>query len=129
MMKMLSKLFKYLHSDYSEYHVRATALIWSLDVATTSSHVEAILAKSLTDQSQEVADAYEAFGVLWRLSGRLSSCSLYVYTLILAEDTSLPGFKFKVPLMIILDTLKSNNPTLRRIAETWMRCSLKSYLR
>ncbi|OBZ78644.1 Protein dopey-1 [Grifola frondosa] len=28
-----------------------------------------------------------------------------------------------------LDTLKSEDPNLRRIGETWMRCSLKSYLR
>jgi len=31
--------------------------------------------------------------------------------------------------MIILDTLKSDDPGLRRIGETWMRCSLRSYLR
>lgn len=31
--------------------------------------------------------------------------------------------------MIVLDTLKSDDPSLRRIGETWMRCSLKSYLR
>ena len=31
--------------------------------------------------------------------------------------------------MIVLDTLKSEDPSLRRIGETWMRCSLKSYLR
>jgi hypothetical protein len=32
-------------------------------------------------------------------------------------------------MMIVLDTLKSDDPGLRRIGETWMRCSLKSYLR
>lgn len=32
-------------------------------------------------------------------------------------------------MMIVLDTLKSDDPSLRRIGETWMRCSLKSYLR
>lgn len=31
--------------------------------------------------------------------------------------------------MIILDSLKSDDPGLRRIGETWMRCSLRSYLR
>jgi hypothetical protein len=45
------------------------------------------------------------------------------------EDTFLPGFRFKVPMMIVLDTLKNEEPHLRRIGETWMRCSLKSYLR
>lgn len=45
------------------------------------------------------------------------------------EDNLLPGFRFKVPMMIVLDTLKSDDPSLRRVGETWMRCSLKSYLR
>lgn len=31
--------------------------------------------------------------------------------------------------MIVLDALKSEDPHLRRVGETWMRCSLKSYLR
>jgi hypothetical protein len=31
--------------------------------------------------------------------------------------------------MTVLDTLKSDDPGLRRIGETWMRCSLKSYVR
>lgn len=47
----------------------------------------------------------------------------------LPEDNLLPGFRFKVPMMIVLDTLKSDDPSLRRIGETWMRCSLRSYLR
>ncbi|KAJ3872337.1 hypothetical protein F5051DRAFT_159403 [Lentinula edodes] len=47
----------------------------------------------------------------------------------LTEDNMLPGFRFKVPMMIVLDTLKNEEPNLRRIGETWMRCSLKSYLR
>jgi hypothetical protein len=32
-------------------------------------------------------------------------------------------------MMIVLDTLKNEDPRLRRIGETWMRCSLKSYMR
>lgn len=32
-------------------------------------------------------------------------------------------------MMMVLDTLKNDDPNLRRIGETWMRCSLKSYLR
>ena len=31
--------------------------------------------------------------------------------------------------MIILDALKNDDPGLRRVGETWMRCSLRSYLR
>jgi len=32
-------------------------------------------------------------------------------------------------MMITLDTLKSDDTVIKRIGETWMRCSLKSYLR
>ena len=32
-------------------------------------------------------------------------------------------------MMIVLDALKNDDPSLRRVSETWMRCSLKSYLR
>jgi hypothetical protein len=45
------------------------------------------------------------------------------------DDPLLPGLRLKVPMMIVLDTLRNDDPTLRRIGETWMRCSLKSYLR
>jgi hypothetical protein len=47
----------------------------------------------------------------------------------ISEDNLLPGFRFKVPMMIVLGTLQSDDPSLRRIGETWMRCSLKSYTR
>ncbi|KAG5733413.1 Protein dopey, partial [Termitomyces sp. T112] len=114
MIKMVTKLLKYLRADYVVYHVRAVNLIWSLEIATTHSHVESIIAQTMTSpESQNINESYEAFGVLWRLT----------------EDNLLPGFRFKVPMMIVLETLKSDDPSLRRIGETWMRCSLRSYLR
>lgn len=75
-------------------------------------------------------EAYEAFGVLWRLTGAPSEL-IVLFDLLTGqlEDNLLPGFRFKVPMMIVLDTLKNDDPSLRRIGETWMRCSLKSYLR
>jgi hypothetical protein len=45
------------------------------------------------------------------------------------EDNQFPGFYFNIPMMIILDTLKNDDPSLRRVGETWMRCNLKSYIR
>ncbi|KAJ7116821.1 Dopey, N-terminal-domain-containing protein [Mycena crocata] len=114
MYKMVNRLLKYLRPNFTVYHVRAVSLIWSLESATSRSHVESILAQTMTSpESRNVQEAYEAFGVLWRLT----------------EDNLLPGFRFKVPMMIVLDTLKNDDPCLRRIGETWMRCSLKSYLR
>ncbi|KAF9011155.1 Dopey, N-terminal-domain-containing protein [Cyathus striatus] len=103
MYKMTNKLLRYLRPDITAYHVRAVNLIWSLENSTTHSHVESILAQSMNSpESRNVQEAYEAFGTLWRLTGSM---------------------------MIVLDTLKNDDPTLRRIGETWMRCSLKSYLR
>ncbi|KAF7307364.1 Dopey-N domain-containing protein [Mycena indigotica] len=114
MYKMVTRLLEYLRPNLTVYHARSVNLIWSLERATSRSHVESILAQTMTSpESRNVQDAYEAFGVLWRLT----------------EDTLLPGFRFRVPMMIVLDTLKNDDPALRRIGETWMRCSLKSYLR
>jgi hypothetical protein len=45
------------------------------------------------------------------------------------EDSVLPGFRLRIPMLIVLDTLKHENSSLRRVAETWMRCNLRSYLR
>ncbi|KAK7063885.1 dopey-N domain-containing protein [Favolaschia claudopus] len=114
MFKMVIGLMKYLRPSFTVYHVRAVTLIWSLEKATSRSHVESILAQMMNaPESRNVQEAYEAFGVLWRLT----------------EDNLLPGFRFKVPMMVVLDTLKNEDPCLRRIGESWMRCSLKSYLR
>ncbi|KIK71711.1 hypothetical protein GYMLUDRAFT_33858 [Collybiopsis luxurians FD-317 M1] len=115
MSKMVNRLLLYLRPHCAVYHVRAVALIWELEAATARrSHVESILAQAMNSpESRNVHEAYEAFGVLWRLT----------------EDNLLPGTKLKIPMMIVLDTLKNDDPNLRRIGETWMRCSLKSYLR
>lgn len=43
-----------------------------LESATTHHHVESIVAQSLTTpKSRGVHEAYEAFGVLWRLTGQI----------------------------------------------------------
>ncbi|TFY67972.1 hypothetical protein EVG20_g3733 [Dentipellis fragilis] len=112
--KLVQTIFNYLRPSHSVYHVRAVNLIWALDSACKRRHVESIIAQSLNaPESRNAQGSYEAFGIFWRLS----------------DDAMLPGFRFRVPMMIVLDTLKSDDPSLRRIGETWMRCSLKSYLR
>jgi len=45
------------------------------------------------------------------------------------DDTLLPGLHLKVPLFIVLDTLQSSDPQLKRTGETWLRSSLRSYIR
>lgn len=45
------------------------------------------------------------------------------------DDALLPGLHFRVPLFIVLDTLQSSDPHLKRTGETWLRSSLRSYIR
>ncbi|KAG9033005.1 hypothetical protein FRB95_000667 [Tulasnella sp. JGI-2019a] len=112
--KMANVLLHYLRPQWVPYHVRAVQLIWALEYSTRHHHVESILASSLTEfEHRPRIEAYEAFGVLWRLT----------------EDSMLPGARFKIPMMILLDSLRSDDVNVRRVGETWMRCCLKSYLR
>ncbi|KAG2744495.1 hypothetical protein P692DRAFT_20837634 [Suillus brevipes Sb2] len=112
--RMVKKLFRYLHADIAMCHVRAVSLIWSIDSMSRPHEVESIIAQSMcSPELKNVYEAHEAFGILWRLS----------------EDDSLPGVRLKVPLMIVLETLKHDDPSLRRVGETWMRCNLRSYIR
>ncbi|KAI0323044.1 Dopey, N-terminal-domain-containing protein [Amylostereum chailletii] len=112
--RLVNTLFRYLRPEYSAYHLRCVNLAWEFEGCTQGQHFESIIAQSLASpESRSNEGSYEAFGVFWRLT----------------EDNMLPGFHLKVPLMIVLDTLKNDDPSLRRIGETWMRCNLKSYLR
>lgn len=45
------------------------------------------------------------------------------------DDASLPGTHFRLPMTLVLDSLRDDSLTCRRLGEAWMRCSLKSYLR
>ncbi|CCM03665.1 uncharacterized protein FIBRA_05809 [Fibroporia radiculosa] len=111
---MTNALLKYLRLTWAAYHARVVSLMWSLDQISHGRQVEAVLSQRLSScDPKNVEDACEEFGVLWRLT----------------DDDIVPGSRLKVPMMIVLDTLKSADPTLRRVGETWMRCSLKSYLR
>jgi hypothetical protein len=62
---------------------------------------------------KQAVEAMEAFGTLWRLT----------------DDGMLPGEIFYVPVLAVLDSLRSGSPDVQRSAETWMRCNLKSYFR
>jgi hypothetical protein len=113
------------------YHARAANLVWLVEKSSAYRQVESIIAEILTSPDIDREASYHAFGALWRLTGSPPPTFVFwVQSLThFIEDSNLPGFSLKVPLMIILDTLKSDDPGLRRIGETWMRCSLRSYLR
>ncbi|KAH8099733.1 Dopey, N-terminal-domain-containing protein [Cristinia sonorae] len=114
MTAMLIPLLRYLRPEWTMYHMRSVTLIWLLERSFKTAHVESIISQTLSMlDPEQLQEACEDFGVLWRLT----------------DDALAPGFRLKVPMMIILDTLKSDNPSIRRVGETWMRCCLKSYLR
>lgn len=70
-MTQILKLLRFLRPHYVPYHVRTVKLIWSLEGCTTYRHVEALFAETLTIRNGlPTYDAYEAFGVFWRLSGK-----------------------------------------------------------
>lgn len=76
------------------------------------------------------ANGVESFGVLWRFSGKREAAAPTSALLTRnVDDATLPGFRLKIPLLAVLDALKSDNPASRRAGETWMRSSLKSYVR
>lgn len=45
------------------------------------------------------------------------------------DDSMLPGEIFHVPMFMVLEGLKSDDPQKLRTSETWMRCNVKSYFR
>ncbi|KAG8967964.1 hypothetical protein FRC03_008985 [Tulasnella sp. 419] len=114
--KITLALMRFLRPQYVPYHIPAVQLIWTLERSTRNHHIESIIASSLSitnDQPLHSTETFEAFGIFWRLT----------------DDSLVPGHTFRQPLFLILDALRNDNPTLRRLAETWMRCNLKSYLR
>lgn len=46
-----------------------------------------------------------------------------------SDDSMLPGEIFHVPMIMVLDGLKSDDPRKLRTSETWMRCNVRSYFR
>ncbi|KAG8710253.1 hypothetical protein FRC11_004702, partial [Ceratobasidium sp. 423] len=110
---LVNLLLGYLRPEYTPYHVRAVQLLWDLQAIATHHEFESIIAETMSSQKLGQSAAYEAFGVLWRLT----------------DDSLVPGYRCKTALLIVLDTLKSEDIHIRRVGETWMRCSLKSYIR
>ena len=64
--KMVTGLLKYLRPNLTVYHVRSVNLIWALEKATSRSHVESILARTMTSpESRNLPDAYDPLAVDW----------------------------------------------------------------
>jgi hypothetical protein len=62
------QLFRYLHTDFGFYHSRAVELLWECNQLADVHTLETVTARRLADKRGR-AEAYAAFGVLWRLTG------------------------------------------------------------
>lgn len=120
---LTSKLFRYLRTDAAAYHARAVELLWEYNQLAEIHTLESVIARRMSSAARK-GEAFEAFGVLWRQSGKHS-----VSDDLTLDDTMLPGEIFQTPMFMVLDGLKSEDPQVLRAAETWMRCNLKSYFR
>jgi hypothetical protein len=100
-------------------------------MATANGRVEAMLAHMLSHNvSYDEGNAFEMFGVLWRLSGSVSPrYSGFRCSHSPTDDSQEPGFHFEVPMLIVLETLRSEDPVIRQTGETWMRSNLRAYPR
>ncbi|KAG0295715.1 hypothetical protein BGZ98_001266 [Dissophora globulifera] len=112
---IVDRIWTFLAENYMHLHLRASQLIWLLQDATSMSHeVETAIASYLVaDNAKDRIDAFQKFGVFWRLS----------------DDIEHSSAAFVRPMMLMLDSLSSTNPSNRRAGETWIRSNLKSYPR
>ncbi|KAG9326517.1 hypothetical protein KVV02_007666 [Mortierella alpina] len=115
MRPIVDRIWAYLAQEFMQLHLRASQLIWMLQDVTSLSHeVESAVASYLVaDSAKARVDAFQKFGVFWRLS----------------DDIQHNSMAFVRPMMLMLDSLSSTNPSNRRAGETWIRSNLKSYPR
>lgn len=115
MRPIVDRIWTFFAEDYMHLHLRGSQLVWMLQGVTSLSHeVETAIAAYLVSENVKTRiDAYQKFGVFWRLS----------------DDIQHSSSAFVRPMMLMLDSLSSTNPSNRRAGETWIRSNLKSYPR
>jgi len=71
MKAIVDRLWTFFAEEYMQLHLRASQLIWMLQDVTSLSHeVETAIASYLVAESSKTrVDAFQKFGVFWRLSG------------------------------------------------------------
>jgi len=71
MRPIVDRIWAYLAQEFMQLHLRASQLIWMLQDVTSLSHeVETAVASYLVaDSAKARVDAFQKFGVFWRLSG------------------------------------------------------------
>lgn len=65
------QLLAFLAPQFATVHVEAVGLLWIVQSLTSLDYIESLLCQRMTsDDSKVQADAFEAFGNLWRLTGK-----------------------------------------------------------
>ena len=64
-----SQLFRYLRADAAPYHYRAVELLWEYNRLAKAHTLEGVIARRL-GSTVNTAEAFEAFGILWRYTGK-----------------------------------------------------------
>jgi hypothetical protein len=79
------QLTRHLRPHFAMYHARAVKLVCEIEALGDYPYVESAIAEELsTARFRSMQDAYDAFGVLWRLTGwlhhssNLCRCSFFV---------------------------------------------------
>ncbi|KAI8835956.1 Dopey, N-terminal-domain-containing protein [Chytriomyces cf. hyalinus JEL632] len=111
-----NRLWHYLDpGPFAIYHSRCVDLIWLLcDVAEFGAFmVENVIANFLSsrDSVDQILHQHR-FGVLWRLS---------------LGTHRQPGIVFSRALFLVLDGLRSQNPSIRRAGEVWLKTFVTNY--
>lgn len=72
MRPIVDRIWTFLAEEFMHLHLRASQLLWMLqDVTSTSHEVETAIASYLvSDNTKSRVDAFQKFGVFWRLSGK-----------------------------------------------------------
>lgn len=68
---VLDSLFRYLRADAAPYHARAVEILWEFNQLAEPHVLESVIARRMNSPFSRT-EAFDAFGVLWRQSGKLS---------------------------------------------------------
>ena len=118
------QLFHYLRPEAAPYHVRAVELLWNCNELAEAHTLENVVARRMASSLGKL-EAFEAFGVLWNLTGETFSAG----DTLTPDDSLLPGEIFNTPVCAVLEAMRGTDLEMQRIAETWMRCHSRSYFR
>ena len=118
------QLFHYLRPEAGPYHVRAVELLWHYNELADVHTLENVVARRMASSTGK-REAFEAFGVLWNLTGE----NFPAGDMLTSDDSLLPGEILNTPVCAVLEALRGTDLEMQRLAEDWMRCHSRSYFR